>query len=189
MSLSGAGVSGLVSAVRDDRYSGCMRFVVGDMVVYSAYGLGRVVATQHGLVLGVEQEVVVLEFDDGLTVSLPLGRAVEQLRGLVSETEIGRVQETLREPGAVSKEPWLARRRQAQAKLAGGIPDGLAEIVRDGAARQRSLIAKGTKSVLPPGERDLFLKARRLLSNEIGHVRGLDTSEADHWIDQQLAHA
>ena len=165
-----------------------MKLVVGDMVVYSAYGLGRVVATQRGLVLGVEQEVVVLEFDDGLTVSLPLERAAEQLRGLASETEIRRVQGTLRERGVVSKEPWLARRRQAQAKLTGGVPDGLAEIVRDGAARQRSLIAKGTRAVLPPGERDLFLKARQLLANEIGHVRGLDTSEADNWIDQQLAH-
>ena len=166
-----------------------MRFVVGDVVVYSAYGLGRVVATQQRRVLGVEEEVVVLEFGDGLTVSLPLARVAEQLRGLASESEIGQVRETLRERGAVSREPWLARRRQAQAKLTRGVPRGLAEILRDGAARQRSLTAKGTKPVLPPGERDLFLKARRLLSNEIGHVRGLDTSEVDHWIDQQLAHA
>ncbi len=65
----------------------------------------------------------------------------------------------------------------------------LDEIVRDGAARQRSLIEKGTRAVLPPGERDIFLKARQLLANEIGHVRGLRAGEADHWIDQQLAHA
>ena len=165
-----------------------MKFVVGDVVVYAAYGLGRIVGTQQRLVLGVEQEVVVLEFDDGLTVSLPVERAAEQLRALATATEIGRVQKTLREPGAVSTLPWLARRREAQAKLTGGVLHGLAEILRDGAARQRSLTAKGTKPALSPGERDLFLKARQLLSNEIGHVRGLGSSEADHWIDQQLAH-
>jgi CarD family transcriptional regulator len=164
-----------------------VQFAVGDVVVYSAYGLGRVVARRQRLVLGVEQEVVVLEFDDGLTVSLPLERAREQLRALASETEIGRVQETLRQRGAVGKEPWLSRQRQARAKLTGGEPLGLAEIVRDGAARQRSLSAKGTKPELSEGERRVFLKARQLLSTEIGHVRGLGTIEADHWIDQQLA--
>jgi CarD family transcriptional regulator len=165
-----------------------VQLVVGDVVVYSAYGLGRVVARQQRLIVGVEQEVVVLEFDDGLTVSLPLERAREQLRALATETEIGQVQETLRERGAVGKQPWLARQRQTRAKLTGGEPLGLAEIVRDGAARQRSLTAQGTKPELSDGERRVFLKARQLLSNEIGQVRGLGATEADHWIDQQLAH-
>lgn len=156
-------------------------------MVYAAYGLGRVVTRQHQLVRGVEQEVVVLEFEDGLTVSLPLARAHEQLRALASEPEIGRVQEMLRDRGAVSKQPWLARQRQAQAKLTGGEPLGLAEIVRDGAVRQRSLTAKGAKPELSDGERRVFLKARQLLSNEIGQVRSLSATEADHWIDQQLA--
>ena len=162
---------------------------VGDVVVYAAYGLGRVASREKALVQDVEQEMVVLEFDEGLTVSLPFERAHEQLRALASEAEIGRVQETLREDSAVSNEPWLSRQREARAKLAGGDPLGLAEIVRDGAARTRSLMAKGSKSQLSPGEKDIFVKARRLLCSEIAYVRGVRVTEADDWIDLQLAHS
>ena len=164
-----------------------MRLAVGDVVVYAAYGLGRVVAREKRGTLAAKQEFIVLEFDDGLRVSLPIGRALEQLRPLASEPELMRVQEMLREVHAVSDEPWLARQRGAQAKLTAGDPVGLAEIVRDGAARQRSLLERGTKPQLSPGERDLFVRARQLLSTEIAHVRGLPACEADDWIDQQLA--
>lgn len=155
--------------------------------MYAAYGLGRVAARQRAVVQGVEQDMVVLEFEDGLTVSLPLERALESLRAAATEAEIGRVQKTLRQQGAVSSEPWLSRQRAAKAKLILGEPLGLAEIVRDGAARERSLAEKGTRAQLSPGERDLFVKARRLLSSEIAHVRGVGATEAEDWIDSQLS--
>jgi RNA polymerase-interacting CarD/CdnL/TRCF family regulator len=117
------------------------------MVVYGPHGLGLVVARANGRVQGAEQELVVLEFDDGLTVSLPIEHAQEQLRALASDAEIGRVQETLREEHAVSNEPWLTRRRDAHAKLTSGNPVGLAEILRDGAARERSQVARGGNGV------------------------------------------
>jgi CarD family transcriptional regulator len=157
------------------------------VVVYAAYGLGRVVAREKRGALAAKQEFVVLEFDDGLRVSLPIERALAQLRPLASEPELARVQEMLREVHAVSTEPWLARQRDARAKLTAGDPVGLAEIVRDGAAREKSLLLRRTKPQLSPGERDLFVRARKLLSSEIAHVRGLATWEADDWIDQQLA--
>lgn len=159
----------------------------GDVVVYAGHGLGRVAGRERAKVQGVEQEMIVLEFDAGLTVSLPLERAREQLRALASEKEIAQVQKTLREDRDVSSEPWLSRQRDARAKLSGGDPLELAEIVRDGAARERLRAAKGAKSQLSPGERDIFVKARRLLSSEIAEVRGLGPTEADDWIDVQLA--
>jgi RNA polymerase-interacting CarD/CdnL/TRCF family regulator len=162
---------------------------VGTVVVYSSYGIGRVAAREQQLVLGAEQEIVVLELADGLTVSLPIEQARDQLRALASEAEIRQVRETLREEPTVSAKPWLSRRKDARAKLTGGDPLGLAEIVRDGASRERSLSAKGTKTQLSPSERDVFVKARQLLSTEIAHVRALGTTEADQWIDQQLTRA
>ena len=162
---------------------------VGAVVVYSSYGVGRVVAREQRLVLGAEQEIVVLELEEGLTVSLPIERARDQLRLLASEADIRQVRETLREELAVSDKPWLTRQREARAKLTGGDPVGLAEIVRDGACRQRALTAKGTKLLLSPSERDVFVKARQLLSSEIAQARGLGATEIDEWIDQQLARA
>jgi CarD family transcriptional regulator len=154
--------------------------------VYSSYGVGRVAARERRLVLGAEQEIVVLEFADGLVVSLPIERARERLRVLASEADIRQVRETLRQDPAVSDGPWLSRRREARAKLTGGDPLGLAEIVRDGASRERSLTLKGTKTQLPLGERDVVVKARQLLSTEIAQARGLAAAQADEWIDDQL---
>ena len=73
------------------------------------------------MVLSVEQEIVVLELADGLSVTLPMQRAREQLRPLVSEADVRRVQETLREDGALSGDVWVKRLKQGQAKLRAAI--------------------------------------------------------------------
>ena len=91
------------------------------------------------MVLGVEQEIVVLEFAGGLSVTLPMQRAREQLRPLVSEADVRRVQETLREDGALSADVWVKGLRPSRRQLRGGDPLELAEIVRDGARRERML--------------------------------------------------
>jgi CarD family transcriptional regulator len=162
-----------------------MKLAVGDMVVYPAHGAGRVAAREKRVVLGGEQEVVVLALADGLLVTLPMQRARELLRPLVSEAGLRRVQETLREDGALSGDVWLKRLKQVQAKLRGGDPLELAEIVRDGARRER-LTANGTNSKLSTSEKGLCVKARQRLSGEIGLARGLDRAEVDAWIDEQL---
>ena len=166
-----------------------MKLAVGDAVVYAAHGAGRVAARERRVVLGSEQEVVVLALADGLSVTLPMQLARELLRPLVSEAGLHRVQETLREDGALSGDVWLKRVKQVQAKLRGGDPLELAEIVRDGArrARARARTANGTNSKLSLSEKGFCVKARQRLSGEIGLARGLDRAEVDAWIDQQLA--
>ena len=96
------------------------------------------------------------------------------------------VQTTLGADHAVSRDPWLKRRRDSQAKLTGGDPVELAEIIRDSAHREWTLPAKGAKSQLSPGEKEVFAKARQLLSNEIALARGVEPAEANAWIDEQL---
>ena len=164
-----------------------MRLAVGDVVVYGPHGVGRVVAREKRVVLGAAREVVVLEFADGLSVTLPLERARGLLRPLLSEADLLHVQQTLREEHALSEEGWLKRRRETQLKVAGGDPLGLAEVVRNCARREQRLIATRTASQLSPSERDFYLRARRLLSGEIALARGLEPAEAEAWIEQQLA--
>jgi CarD family transcriptional regulator len=163
-----------------------VKLAVGDAVVYPAYGAGRVAAREMRVVLGAEQEIVVLALGDGLSVTLPMQLARGLLRPLVSEAGMRRVQETLREDGAPSEDVWVKRLKQVQAKLRGGDPLQLAEIVRDGARRERTLTANGTNSKLSTSEKGLCVKARRRLSGEIGLARGLDRTEVDAWIDEQL---
>ena len=167
-----------------------MELSVGDEIVYGTHGIGRVVECRSTVgASGLEQDVVVLELVDGLTVTLPLDRAREQLRPLVSESDISRVRAELRKDRELGNEPWLSRRNAIMAKLAAGDPVGLAQIVGEGAKRERALQASGKRTQLSPGEREIVVKARQLLSDEIGQARGVSREDADAWIDDQLAHA
>ena len=154
--------------------------------MYGAHGVGRVASREKRLVLGAAQEILVLELADGLSVTLPIERARELLRPLLGKADLRLVQETLREDHTLSEDVWLKRRKDTQVKVAGGDPLGLAEVVRDCVRRQQRLIGKRTGSQLSPSERDLYRRARRLLSGEIGLARGLEPAEADAWIEEQL---
>ena len=142
-------------------------------------------ARERRLVLGAEQEVVVVELANGLSVMLPIERAREQLRPPVSAAGVRRIQARLREDGVPSVDAWPKRRQQMRAKLTAGDPLELAEVVRDGARHKQALAAKGSAQ-LSSGEKVLYEKARQLLSAEIGVACGLDPARADAWIDEQI---
>jgi RNA polymerase-interacting CarD/CdnL/TRCF family regulator len=163
-----------------------MRLAVGDVVVYGSHGAGPVVARERRVVLGRTQEVIVISLAGGLSVELPLERAHELLRPLADESDLSRVQEALRADQGISGDPWLKRQRESLARLNGGDPIGLAQIIREGTRREAAPSVKGSKPQLSPGESDVLTKARRLLSTEIAFVRGVEPEDADAWIDQQL---
>jgi CarD family transcriptional regulator len=162
---------------------------VGTIVAYPPHGVGRVAKREKRVILGVEEDVVVVELANELSVTLPISRAEEQLRPPGTEADLKKVQKALREQGVVSEEIWSKRVQQAQEKLRSGDPLELAEIVRDGVRREQGKTSNGTPTKLSTSERALHLKARELLSGEIGVTRGLDPAEAEAWIDEQLAAA
>jgi CarD family transcriptional regulator len=164
-----------------------MDLVVGDVVVYRNHGVGCIAARKEHTALGITRDVVVVEFDDGLTVTLPLELASTQLRPLASEADIRRVRAALRDDGELSVDPWLSRRRHALDKLTRGSPVELAEMVSEGAQRERLRSARGTKPQLSSGELEIFTRARRLLSSEIALALDIQPAAADGWIDEQLA--
>ena len=160
---------------------------VGAAVAYAPHGVGRVAARETRIVGGVEQEVVVIEFGDDLSVTLPLARARELLRPPVNEAGLRRVQNALRADAVLNDEAWPKRMREAQETLRRGHPIELAEMVRDGVRREQTLTPNGAPFKLSVSERTLHLKARESLSSEIAVVRALSQGEADAWIDEQLA--
>jgi CarD family transcriptional regulator len=164
-----------------------VNLAVGDLVVYGAHGVGRVAAREKKVVLGAAQDCVMVELEDGLTVTLPLDLAREQLRSAASKADMVRVQETLRDDRALSFDPWLSRRRETLEKLTAHDPVQLAEIVSDGAQRERLRREKGQAALLSSGEREIIVKARKLLSGEVALALGIQPVAADGWIDEQLA--
>jgi len=159
---------------------GELRLAVDDLVVYASHGVGRVAIRQP--------ETVVLEFaEGGLSVTLPIKRAVECVRPVSTEAEIASIGRTLGGADTVSQENWQRRLKTTRGKLTGGEAAGLAEVIRDASRRDERASARKEPSRLSLTERHLYLKARKLLADEIGASRGVDPSAADAWIGDQLA--
>jgi CarD family transcriptional regulator len=163
-----------------------VKLAVGDLVVYGNHGVGRIAARRKQQVLGEVEEVVVLELEE-LTVTLPLALARTQLRPLATDTELRGVREALRSDSALSPSNWLSRRTETVSKLSGGTPVELAQIVGEGAQRERLRRASGGKAQLSSSEREIFTKARRLLAHEIALALDINVAAADEWIDRHLA--
>ena len=156
-----------------------LRLAVDDLVVYASHGVGRVALRQP--------ETVVLEFaESGLSVSLPIERAVECVRPVSTEVEITSIGRTLGGVDAVGQENWQRRLKTTRGKVTGGEAAGLAEVIRDASRRDERASARNEPSRLSLTERHLYLKARKLLADEIGASRGVDPSAADAWIGDQL---
>jgi CarD family transcriptional regulator len=162
-----------------------MRLAVGDAVVYTRHGVGRVAGREQKLVLGLQRECVLLDLAGGLRVTLPIEQARERLRAVVSEADLRGVEQTLREDVGPPDGVWTKRMREGQAKLASGGPLDLAEMVRDGMERERPS-ASGSPQ-LSVAERQLYVQARQLLAQEISVARGVEPAEADAWIEAQVA--
>jgi RNA polymerase-interacting CarD/CdnL/TRCF family regulator len=163
-----------------------VNLAVGDLVVYGNHGIGRVVARRKQEMLGETQDVVVLELEQ-LTVTLPLALAKTQLRPLANEADLRRVSDALQADGALNSRNWLSRRREALEKLIGGTPVELAQILSEGAQRERLRSASGgSRSQLSLSERQLHAKARALLAGEIALALDIQPEEAETWIDGHL---
>jgi len=158
-----------------------MKLSVGDHVVYASHGVGTVTARRG---TGQEQ-VVVLEFPEGLSVTLPIESALELFRPVSSELDVDRVRETLGDE-AFADEAWRKRLKDTKEKVRDGGAVGLAEVVRDGAHREHLTAGRGATARLSLSERQLYLKARRLLANELCASLGVDSDAADDWISDQL---
>jgi RNA polymerase-interacting CarD/CdnL/TRCF family regulator len=157
---------------------------VGALVVYGGHGLGRVSRARDGGGHDASSSRgVVLEFaSSGLSVTLPLERAITCLRSVADAGEVGRVRDALRRRDVSIEASWVARRKSTRAKLLAGEAVGLAEIVRDAFARRQA----SPSGALSSSEREFSLKARRLLAAELGAAMATDEARADAWIDGEL---
>jgi RNA polymerase-interacting CarD/CdnL/TRCF family regulator len=154
----------------------------GALVVYGSYGLGRISPARPGDDREQGAERVVLEFPGGLSVSLPRDRAVSCLRSISGQQALACVRDVLRHRDVAVERSWQVRTKSSRAKLAAGEAVGLAEVVRDTVE-----VGRGSSSGrVPSYERDLYLKARRLLAAEVGAAMDTDEAEADAWIEGQL---
>jgi CarD family transcriptional regulator len=157
-------------------------FKVGEIVVYPRQGAGEVVARERKHILGEEHEYLTIKiFQSELTMLVRCdGVEAAGIRPVVAKQALHEIIDVL--TGDVSEQDanWNRRFRAHQEQLKSSDPRELAGVIRNLARRQDE---KG----LSGGERQLLLRAKRLLASELQYARKTDEEEALAWIDDVLS--
>ena len=148
---------------------------IDSFVVYAGHGIGRVASRRATKAAGGSRRLVVVEFAHGLSVTLPIERALVCLRPVAGKLELAQVRHALRSREAPSETSWQQRTKTTRTKLADGGTVGFAEVVHDSTRRLRRLSDGQTLSSL---ERELYLKGRRLLTAEVAAATQSDEAAA-----------
>jgi CarD family transcriptional regulator len=156
---------------------------VGDVVVYAAHGVGRVIAHARTRVAGTERDCIVVELATGLRVTLAIEEAAERLRPVAGDAEIEDIRRTLASHPSSRDGGWTRRISENKAKLASGRPIELAELVRDGGP----IDGPASRPRQSHSERRVYLQARDLLVRELCSAQGIEPGAADAWIEAQIA--
>jgi CarD family transcriptional regulator len=158
-----------------------MEFSVGDKVVHPRCGFGQVVGLERlDLVDGFERYYAIRIPDQGLTVHVPVRKAVELgVRPVMSRAKLARVLDMLRGKPRLLSEDYKERQAWIRERLEAGSPLRIAEIVRDLTWHER-------RAHLTKADSDLLARGRQFLSAEIALVTNTDVADAKHAIDVAL---
>jgi CarD family transcriptional regulator len=159
-------------------------YKVGDKVVYPHHGAGTIVKKETRTVLGQEREYLTIQIlHNDMTVNVPAENAERVgLRKVIDEEMVGRVLDVLHGAGTKMPKNWNRRFKHNRDKMKTGDIFELAEVVRNLSLRDQE---KG----LSTGEKQMFVKAKKILASELMYAKGLDEEAAGAWLDDVLVEA
>ena len=157
-------------------------FDVGDKVVYPHHGAGTVVRRESRVVLSQEREYLTIQISHSdMIVNVPIENADRVgLRKIIDEEMVERVIRVLHGSGTTMPKNWNRRFKYNRDKMKTGDIFELAEVVRNLSLREQE---KG----LSTGEKQMFVKAKKILASELMYAREMDESETAEWLDDLLA--
>jgi len=158
-------------------------FKIGDMAVYPAQGVGIIEAIETREIMGSEQSFYVIKIlGNNAKIMIPkTGAQSVGLREVISEEEIPRVYEILRERRTiVDKQTWNKRYKEYWEKIKTGSVYEIAEVLRD------LLMLKVDKD-LSFGERKMMDIAKNLLVMEISIARDCNEEMVEKDLNQIFA--
>ena len=157
-------------------------FDVGDKVVYPHHGAGTVVSKETRIVLGSEREYLTIQIlHNDMTVNVPTENAEKVgLRGVIDEETVELVLKALTGNGTVMPKNWNRRFKHNRDKMKTGDIFELAEVVKNLSLRDHE---KG----LSTGEKQMFVKAKKILASELMYAKDMTEDEAAAWLDDVLA--
>jgi CarD family transcriptional regulator len=157
-------------------------YKVGDKVVYPHHGAGTVVKKETREVLGEKREYLTIQIlHNDMTVNVP-SENVEKvgLRKVIDEKTVVKVLQSLTGDGTTMPKNWNRRFKHNRDKMKTGDIFELAEVVRNLSLRDHE---KG----LSTGEKQMFVKAKKILVSELMYAKGMDEEETALWLDDVLA--
>ncbi len=156
-------------------------YKVGDKVVYPHHGAGVVVKRESRTILGQDREYLTIQIlHNDMTVNVPAENAERVgLRKVIDGEMVERVIEVLHGDGTNMPKNWNRRFKYNRDKMKTGDIFELAEVVRNLSLRDQE---KG----LSTGEKQMFVKAKKILASELMYAKGMDEDEAAAWLDDVL---
>src|ERR687886_1802922 len=156
-------------------------YKVGDKVVYPHHGAGTVVKKEKREVLGETREYLTIKIlHNDMTVNVPTDNVEKVgLRKVIGEDMVKVVLKALTAGGTQMPKNWNRRFKHNRDKMKTGDILELAEVVRNLSLRDHE---KG----LSTGEKQMFVKAKKILASELMYAKDMDEEEAAEWLDSVL---
>ena len=157
-------------------------FDVGDKVVYPHHGAGTVVSKDLRVVLGQEREYLTIRIlHNDMTVNVPSENAEKVgLRWVIDLDMVEVVVKALTGGSTEMPKNWNRRFKHNRDKMKTGDILELAEVVRNLALRDHE---KG----LSTGEKQMYVKAKKILASELMYAKNMSEEEAHLWLEEVLA--
>src|SRR5881296_933298 len=160
---------------------GSALYKVGDKVVYPHHGAGTVVKKEKREVLGEKREYLTIKIlHNDMTVNVPSENAdAVGLRKVIGEEMVKVVVKALTGGGTQMPKNWNRRFKHNRDKMKTGDILELAEVVRN-------LSLRDSEKGLSTGEKQMFVKAKKILASELMYAKDMDEEEAAEWLDDVL---
>ena len=156
-------------------------YKVGDKVVYPHHGAGTVVKREKREVLGEKREYLTIKIlHNDMTVNVPADNAERVgLRKVIDEEAVKKVVKYLTSGGTEMPKNWNRRFKHNRDKMKTGDIYELAEVVRNLALRD------GEKG-LSTGEKQMYVKAKKILASELMYAKNMSEDDALEWLEETL---
>jgi CarD family transcriptional regulator, regulator of rRNA transcription len=157
-------------------------FEIGDKVVYPHHGAGTVVSKDVKIVLGQQREYLTIRIlHNDMTVNVPTENAEKVgLRWVIDHQMVEVVVKALTGGSTEMPKNWNRRFKHNRDKMKTGDILELAEVVRNLALRDHE---KG----LSTGEKQMYVKAKKILASELMYAKDMTEDEAHAWLEEVLA--
>ena len=157
-------------------------FKVGELVVYPAHGVGRIIQIEEQEIAGATLELYIVDFEkEKLRLKVPTGRAEQKgMRRLSDKAQIDSALKILKGRARIKRTMWSRRAQEYDAKINSGDIMAVAEVVRD-------LYRSERQPEQSYSERQLFEQALDRMAREIAAVRKMDDDMSIKELEDYLA--